>query len=292
MGDYAPGSFVGGQEPVPLPKFYGGSATVIGKMRDQLMEQFPGVNSVQDSELEMTAQQKMGFFAFAISNPAGALDIVRDRQGRHAKRKARAAAMNLKMLEISKDVITSQDRNEQAMFTARQSAATAERQDRQLELDEEYKMGMLDMQEAEMGLKRQRGEREEENQQMLQATLGDKYGMGTDVGGNPISTPSTEGAGRSNFKTSFSVAPGGTTMNLTPEDLPKKFQAGFFQYLQSVKSPYETLDPEAIDAHLRNYIKLARNMDTASSGGQPDFGGGGGLPAGVRGFNDVPDSPL
>ncbi len=237
MGDYAPGSFVPGQEPIPLPKFYGGSATVIGRMRDQLMEQFPGVNLVQDAELEMTAQAKMGFFAFAISNPQGALDIVRDRQARHAKRKARAAAMNLKMLEISKDVISSQDRTEQAMFTARQSAATAERQDRQLELNEEVQMGMLDMREAEVGLKRQAGEREAENQAIVRATMGERFGMGGgggvefDEGGAPMTVPHTAGSQRPDFETSFNVGKGGVSMALKPQDRAAQRQKAFMNYV-------------------------------------------------------------
>ncbi len=292
FGELQAGSFDPAASPVPLPKFHAGSATQIGRIRDQLMDTFPGVNTIEDAELEMSAAQKIGFFAHALTNPQGALDLVRQRQQRHLKRKARAAAMNMKMLEVSKGMIDSQNDLEAKMFTAKIEAARAEREDRRLEFQEEIQQGQLDVQEANLAISKQQEERAGE-QAGIQKTMLERFGATPPTSGftNPETgemggqtfVPGVEGEGAvggEKFSPTFRFGPRGLSTTLSPRDPQGEEFKQFNAFMQTkFRGKIGVITPQEREEALTEFRALLQQFR------------GGGAPGG-RGFSEGTSTEL
>lgn len=139
------GSMVPGGAPpgVQVPKFFEGSPTELGKLRDSLMDLMPGVNQVaDDTQLSLTGTQKMGLLAMSLSNPTGALDLVREMQQRQQKRKELAARTNLMMLDTARGILDAQNNVKEKMFHAQLAALKSQREQQELDADIEYKNAM------------------------------------------------------------------------------------------------------------------------------------------------------
>src|SRR5207249_10725537 len=72
--DTAAGAALDAQVP---QRFYGGSTDEFGQLRDSIMQQFPSINDVGDGDLGFSEGEKMGLMGLAITNPNGALDLIR-----------------------------------------------------------------------------------------------------------------------------------------------------------------------------------------------------------------------
>ena len=178
---YPPGSMA--PAPPPTPKFYSGSPSELGQLRDSIMGQFPGVNDIQPEDEGFSWGERMGLMGIAMVNPSGALDMIRQKRDRMQKSRDRASQFNMHALTLASHVMDAQ--NNLALGVAQMNSQAAHwkaENDAEVARNETQR-GMLRVQEGQENRLRQETERRASQQQMGMDLLSE----GTDAAGNEVS---------------------------------------------------------------------------------------------------------
>lgn len=290
----------------------------VAQIRDSILAQFPDLMGPDEPPQDLSLSQKLGLFGLYMANPQGALDMIRERRDRQARREELRARMTMSALEAASSILKGQYETNKTILDMHTLANEDWRKNKAADLDEHVKRTELSLKQAQEA----RAARKAADDQAFRGHLMDlAFGKGGTVsdmpaeetmggasGGptpfagpltnealagdyaratNPPSTTEAPSAspGSSRFKKSISFGTGGSaTLNLSEPDTtakPRDPRVDFDGWLRGFISRYPA---GILPSHLRpstpdGFKNLVRLWQAERSQLAPgSFGAAGGGP--------------
>jgi len=172
----------GGMDP-NKPKFFQGSPTELGQLRDMIMSQFPGVNDIDDEPMDFN--QQAALFAIALANPKGALDMIREKKDRQLKKRQMAAEFNMHAMTLASHVMDAQNQMSLGLATLNQNATHFKMENDVAEARTETERGRLRVEQSRADIAQSEARRHAASQDIAMSMMI----QGTDAGGQEVSAP-------------------------------------------------------------------------------------------------------
>jgi hypothetical protein len=162
----------------------------IGAIRDSILQQFPDVMAPDEPPMNLDTTQKLTMFGMFLANPSGAMDLIRERRERQAKRDRLRAELGLKATGLAGEMLKSQNEVSKGILEMHLKTNEDWRARKEMEFKEHLERGKLALQQAEAA----RQDRAEADKHQFNQAAMQSLSTGTDAGGSPVST-ATPGVG-------------------------------------------------------------------------------------------------
>lgn len=163
----------------------------VAQIRDSILSQFPDLMRPDEPPQELDTAQKLTLFGYYMANPAGAMDMIRERRDREARRQELRATMGMRALEAASSILKSQYDVNRTILDMHTTANEDWRKNKEADLNEHIKRTELSLKQATEA----RAARRDADNQQFQGKLMDlafPQGMGQGAAA-PTEGEQTEG---------------------------------------------------------------------------------------------------
>ena len=280
----------------------------IAAIRDSILSQFPDLMAPDAPPTEMDTAQKLTLFGYYMANPAGAMDLIRERRAREARRQELRAELGMKALGVASGILSNQADTNKTILEMHLKANENWRANKKADLDEHISRGELAVKQAsENRAAREQADRTQMNEQLIQ-----NLNTGQDVGGNPQSrvgggqetmggaSGAGAGAGVAGMSKSYTMGRGGVSLTLSDPKAgaTRDPRVDFDGWLRGFITRFpggaagmpQSLSPDSSEGY-QNLIKIWQNERSQLAPGSFGAASGGPLsqvPGPVRGQTTSP----
>lgn len=120
----------------------------IGAIRDSILKQFPDIMAPDEPPMNLDTTQKLTMFGLFLANPQGALDMIRARRERQAKRDQLRAELGLKAVGLAGEMLKSQNEVSKGILEMHLKANQDWRERKKEEFQEHIERGKFALSQA------------------------------------------------------------------------------------------------------------------------------------------------
>jgi hypothetical protein len=189
----------------------------VAQIRDSILSQFPDLMRPDEPPMELDTSQKLTLFGLYMANPAGAMDMIRERRAREARRQELRAQMGMQALSAASSILKSQYETNRTILDMHTAVNEDWRKNKAADLNEHVQRTELALKQAqEARASREYADKQQFQGQLMKEAFGDptQPSAGEEAAG--MSIPDLHGQPRpSGMRRSISLTPGSASITMS-----------------------------------------------------------------------------
>lgn len=191
----------------------------VAQIRDSILSQFPDLMRPDEPPMELDTSQKLTLFGMYMANPAGAMDMIRERRAREARRQELRAQMGMQALTVASSILKSQYDTNRTILDMHTMANEDWRKNKAADLNEHISRSELALKQAqEARAARDSADKQQFQWQLMKEVFGDPTQPTAEEEAAGMSIPDLHGQARpgaGGMRRSISLSPGSASVTMS-----------------------------------------------------------------------------
>jgi len=200
-----------------------GAFDEVAQIRDSILSQFPDLMRPDEPPMELDTSQKLTLFGMYMANPAGAMDMIRERRAREARRQELRAQMGVQALTVASSILKSQYDTNRTILDMHTMANEDWRKNKAADLNEHISRSELALKQAqEARAARESADKQQFQGQLMKEAFGDPNEPSAGEAAEGMSIPDLHGGGAARpgaagggMRRSISLSPGSASVTMS-----------------------------------------------------------------------------